>query len=218
MQIISILLAFEARADILCFQSDEHVIPTLRFRTQFGLAQRSLYGIFGIHKSDSVRLDTQPVHTQFVERQGESGGVYLLHRVGRSDECPAQVGRAVLGDVEIDGSIIENSLVNMQVLMVQKLRYIHGCQEMFRLHDGVVLCSLFRIDEQQSVGTETETREGGEEGQIDLSYLILAGNELIRSLTGNGCQTFGREDDVHRDTSDRNDRQHNAQQRPTDNL
>ena len=92
--------------------------------------------------------------------------------------------------------------------MVEKLRYIYCCHEMFRLHHSVVLCSLFGIDEQQSVGTETETRKGGEESQIDLSYLILAGNELIRSLTGNGCQTFGREDDVHRDTSDHNHRQH----------
>ena len=87
---------------------------------------------------------------------------------------------------------------------------------MLRLHHGVVLRTGFGIDDKQAVRAETEPREGGEERQIDLSYLVLGSNELIRCLAGDGCQPLGREDHVYSDGCHRYYSQHNAQKRPAD--
>ena len=210
MQTIRIGLAFETCAHIFGIQCEQHVIPTLRFGTQFGLAQRSLDSIFGIHKSDCVCFDMQSVHTQFIEWQGERCGIHLLHRVGRSDECTCQVRRAVRCDVEINLRIVQYGFMHMQVAMVEKLRHIHcGC-EVLCLYDGVVLCTGFGIEQQQSISTQTETREGGEECQVHLSYLIRTGNEFVCCLAGDRCQACRREDNIHRNACNRHHRQHQA--------
>ena len=85
MQIIRVILVLETSAYILGIEGKKHVVPTCRFRIQFGLTQRSFDGIFVVHKSDIVCFQTQTVHLQFIERQGKSRSV-LLGGVRRGDE------------------------------------------------------------------------------------------------------------------------------------
>ena len=86
---------------------------------------------------------------------------------------------------------------------------------MFRFNDRVVPAAGHRIDQQQPVRPQTEAREGGEESQIDLSYLVFTGDEFVRSLAGNRCQTLRREDHVHSDRGYRHYGYHDTQKRPT---
>ena len=92
--------------------------------------------------------------------------------------------------------------------MVEKLHHVHRGREVLCLHHGVILCAGFRINQQQSVCTQTETWEGREESKVHLTYLVLAGDELIRCLTCNRCQTRRCEDDVHRNAGHDDHRQH----------
>ena len=48
----------------------------------------------------------------------------------------------------------------MQVVMEKKLIDIDRSREVFGSYDGIVLRSFNGIDEQESVGAQTETREG----------------------------------------------------------
>ena len=62
METIRIGLTFDMRADVLGIKANEHIVPTRRFRTQFGASERSINGILGVHKRDTTGSYTQPFY------------------------------------------------------------------------------------------------------------------------------------------------------------
>ena len=62
MQAIRIGLVLDMRTDVLGIKANEHIVPTRRFRTQFGASERSIDGILGIYKRDTASCYTQPFH------------------------------------------------------------------------------------------------------------------------------------------------------------
>ena len=150
---------------------------------QPGLSQGGRDGVFGVLEGDISGFDTESVHAQFFERQGESGGV-LLRGVGRSDEDVGEVGGAVRRDIEIDERLIQYRLVHMEVPMVQKLHHIHRSHQFGRGYNGIVLRPCFGVNDKQSVGAKSETREGREEREVHRPYLMLGGDEPVRCLAG----------------------------------
>ena len=216
-QRVGISLSLERRTYILRVQRKEHILPTICLHSEVRLSQRRSDRIFVVQESDIVGFDTQPVHLQFIERQRESGGV-LLRRVRRSDKHIGQVGRTVRSNIEIDECVIQYRLVHMQIPMVQKLHHIHRSHQRRRSHNSIVLRTGFGIDDQQSVGAQTEAGKGREEGQIHRSYLMLGGNKPVRYIAGDRGQTLRREDHVAHDRHCNHYGQHDTQKRPAYDL
>ena len=102
--------------------------------------------------------------------------------------------------------------------MVQKLHHIHRSHQFGRRDNRIILSSRFGVDDQQSVGAKSETREGREEGEIHRPYLMLGGDEPVRCLAGNRRETLGGENHVAYDSGCYHYRQHDTQKRPTDDF
>ena len=102
--------------------------------------------------------------------------------------------------------------------MVQKLHHIHRSHQFGRGYNGIVLRPCFGVDDQQSVGAKSETREGREEREVHRPYLMLGGDEPVRCLAGNRRETLGGENHVAYDSGCYHYRQHDTQKRPTDDF
>ena len=137
-------------------------------------------------------------------------GRRIRHGVGVGYKDIGEVGRSVIGNEEINPSIIQDRLMHMQVLMTKKLHHIHGSNQMVCRNYGIVLRTGFGIDEKQPISPQTETRECGEEGQIHFSNLMLTSDILRRCLPGDRRQTLRSEDDIDCHTCNHYNRQHNA--------
>ena len=217
MQTIGIPAPLERGAYILCIKGEVHVLPTVCIGAQFRSSEGGGDGVLVVHEGDIIRLQPQSVHLQSVKGQREGGGV-LFRSVRRGDEGPGEVGSAVRGDVEIDTCVLQHGLVHMQVPPVEELHHIHRGSEVACSHDRVILRAGFGVDDQQSVSAQPEAREGGEEGEVHLPYLMLARDELVRRLAGDRCQALRREDDITSDRSRDNDHQHDPQERPANDF
>ena len=215
-QTVGIGVTFQSCADVVGVQFDAYIVPTCCFCRQFGIGERGVDSVLGVHERYLSCLYAQSVHLERLERQCERRTV-LFCRVGRADEH-VEVVLAVRRDKEVHLCTGQSGFVDVQVLIRQELAHIHCGNHMFGFHNSVVLRSLHRVDEQQSVGAQSEARESGEECQIDFTNLVLAGNELCCGLPGDRCQPCRREHYVHCNACHKYDSQHNAQQRPTDDL
>ena len=117
MQRIGICLTLERCTHILRVEREENILPTICAGTQVRLTERSADGVLIIEESDSVGFDSESVYTQSIKRQRESRSVFFC-RVRRGNKDVCKVRRAIPGYVEIDGSIVQNRLVYMEVLVV----------------------------------------------------------------------------------------------------
>ena len=106
----------------------------------------------------------------------------------------------------------------MEVPMVQKLHHIHRSHQFGRGYNGIVLRSRFGVDDQQSVGAKSETRESREESEVHRPYLMLGSDEPVRCLAGNRRKTLGGENHVAYDSGCYHYRQHDTQKRPPYDL
>ena len=216
MEVIGIGFTLHTGTNVLGIQGHQHIVPTLHFGTQFGCSKCSLDVVFFIDQIDGFCQYAQSVYTEGIKRQSESCGI--LYRVRRSHKNIGQVGRPVFGNEEMDRSILQNSLMDMEIVVIDKLHHIDRRHEMVRLYDRIILRSGFGIDQQQTVGTQTETGEGGEEGQLHFSYLMFTGDILRGSLPCDRCQMGRCKNGIHYDTHNRDDRHHDAKQRPTNDF
>ena len=98
-------------------QREENILPTICAGTQVRLTERSADCVLFIEESDGVGFDSKTVHTQSIKRQRESRSVFFC-RVRRGHKNICKVRRAIPGYVEIDGGIVQNRLVYMEVLVV----------------------------------------------------------------------------------------------------
>ena len=216
MQLVGVGLAFELCTHVVGIKSKKHIVPRCSTCRKCCSTYRGINCILGIHKGDGVGLQAQTIDLQFVERQLKRSGIFF-HRIGRGNEH-CEVVLSVRIDEEVHRRTVEDSFVDVKILVLEKLLHIDCCHQMFGLHNRVVLRSLHRIDEQQTVRPQSEAREGREERQVHLAYLILTGDELTGCLACYRRQFGGSEHHVHRDASNSHHSQQQTAYSPTDDF
>ena len=82
--------------------------------------------------------------------------------------------------------------------MVDELHDVHRSRETRSGDDGIVLTAGLGIDQQQPVGTQAKTREGREEREVHLAYLVFACDVLRGRLTRNRRKAIRRKNDIYR--------------------
>ena len=68
-QTVGIGIPFQACADVVGVQFDAYIVPTSRFCRQFGVGERGVDSVLGVHERYLSCLYAQSVHLERLERQ-----------------------------------------------------------------------------------------------------------------------------------------------------